>query len=342
MFFRGHRTPPDDTPDTMFPHLSRATADMLRDETLRELHRLGFATSWRADGYISATRGEETELVGLDNLSLQTAQAAQAGEALPRDDIAAQVHNLMDAMSHRIDPVTLSEADLLRQLKVRLVAEDMLTPVGEPASPQFSLSTRPWTADLVISLVIDTPTSVMTLPDSTLEARGLTSGSDLGDLWHAGYRNLWQELTEAEVDVNEVHGDDPGSNFWVIESGSFFLASAMLFLDELLPRWAPGLDTSDGIMVAAPHRHLLLVRAVTTGQDLLAGINTVTSVAVAQFTENPGPVSPKLHLLREGAEILPFTDIADNDDGQRIIQVYPDAYLMDRINEGRDNGEHDD
>ena len=176
----------------------------------------------------------------------------------------------------------------------------------------------------------------MTLPDKTLETRGLTSAADLEDLWHAGYRNLWQELTEAEVDVNEIHGDDPGANFWVIESGSFFLASAMLFLDELLPDWAPDLDTEAGIMVAAPHRHLLLVRAVTSGQDLLTGINTVTSVAVAQFTENPGPVSPKLHLMREGAEVLPFTDITDNDDGQRVIQVYPDAYLMDRINEGRD------
>ncbi|AEK35683.1 hypothetical protein [Corynebacterium variabile] len=336
MFFRGQRTPPDDTPDTMFPHLSRITADMLRDEALRELHRLGFTTTWRPDGYISATRGEDTELIGLDNLSLQTAQAVQAGEDLTREDIATQVHNLLDAMSHRIDPAELSEADFLRQLKVRLVAGDMLTPVAERDSEQFSLSTRPWTDDLVVSLVIDTPTTVMTLPDKTLEARGLTSQADLEDLWHAGYRNLWQELTEAEIDVNEIHGDDPGANFWVIESGSFFLASAVLFLDELLPDWAPDLDTEAGIMVAAPHRHLLLVRSVTSGQDLLAGINTVTSVAVAQFTENPGPVSPKLHLMREGAEVLPFTDITDNDDGQRVIQVYPDAYLMDRINEGRD------
>jgi hypothetical protein len=325
MFFRGQRTPPDDTPDTMFPHLSRITADMLRDEALRELHRLGFTTTWRPDGYISATRGEETELIGLDMLR---------DEALR--ELAAQVHNLLDAMSHRIDPAELSEADFLRQLKVRLVAGDMLTPVSERDSRQFSLSTRPWTDDLVVSLVIDTPTTVMTLPDKTLEARGLTSEADLEDLWHAGYRNLWQELTEAEIDVNEIHGDDPGANFWVIESGSFFLASAVLFLDELLPDWAPDLDTEAGIMVSAPHRHLLLVRAVTSGQDLLAGINTVTSVAVAQFTENPGPVSPKLHLMREGAEVLPFTDITDNDDGQRVIQVYPDAYLMDRINEGRD------
>ncbi|MGO3040530.1 MAG: hypothetical protein ACTIH6_13780, partial [Corynebacterium variabile] len=200
MFFRGQRTPPDDTPDTMFPHLSRITADMLRDEALRELHRLGFTTTWRPDGYISATRGEDTELIGLDNLSLQTAQAVQAGEDLTREDIATQVHNLLDAMSHRIDPAELSEADFLRQLKVRLVAGDMLTPVAERDSEQFSLSTRPWTDDLVVSLVIDTPTTVMTLPDKTLEARGLTSQADLEDLWHAGYRNLWQELTEAEID----------------------------------------------------------------------------------------------------------------------------------------------
>lgn len=342
MFFRGSRKTTgraDDAPDTMFPHLPRGAADMLREEAFRELHRLGFTTSWRPDGYIAATRNDTTELVGLDNVSLQLTQALQSGEELTREDIAERITHLLDAMSRRIDPDTLSEADFLRQLKVRLVAKDMLASVADGTGDHFTLTTRPWTDDLVTSLVIDTPTSVMTLSDRTVERRGLTGTADLEDLWHAGYRNLWQELVDAPVDVNEIHGDDPGSNFWVVESGSFFLASAVLFLDDLLPRWLPDLDAGDGLMVALPHRHLMLLRAVTSGADLLTGINTVTSVSVAQFSENPGPVSPKLHLLREGAEVLPFTDVTENEDGQRVIQVYPDSYLMDRINDGKDPGD---
>lgn len=348
MFFRGLRKgdaapaqSASDTPDPMFPHLPRHTADMLRDEAVQELHRLGYTTSWRPDGYISASRDGETELVGLDNLSLQVAQAEQAGDPVTRAEIAVQVHGLIDALIQRIDPDTLSDADFLRQLKVRLVARGMLDTITGENGQQFDLTTRPWTDELVTSLVLDTPTTVTTLSAKTLATRGLDNDADLEDLWHAGYRNLWQELVDADVEVNEIHGDDPSANFWVIESGSFFLASAALFLDDLLPRWIPGLDTSDGLMIAVPHRHLILLRTVTTGDDLLAGINTLTSVAVAQFTESPGPVSPRVHLMREGEEVRAFTDITDNEDGQRVIQVYPDDYLMDRINEGRD-GDPDD
>ncbi|MCI1255315.1 MULTISPECIES: hypothetical protein [Corynebacterium] len=341
MFFRGlrhRREMQDSTPDTMFPHLPRRSADILRDEALRELHRLGYRTSWRPDGYISATRGDTTELVGLDNLSLQVAQETELGEEPGRREIAERVRRMLDAVSHRIDPETLTEAEFLRMLKVRVVNREMLSSVTAENGQQFSRTTRAWTDELVTSLVIDTPTTVMTVADRTLAARHLDTDADLGDLWHAGHRNLWQELVDAEVDVNEIHGDDPGANFWVVESSSFFLASAVLFLEDLLPRWIPDLDTSDGVMVAVPHRHLLLLRAVTTGNDLLTGINTVSSVAVVQFTESPGPVTPKLHLFRDGAEVLPFTDITDNGDGQRVIQVYPDDYLMDRINEGRPPG----
>lgn len=340
MFFRGRRhqqETQDSTPDTMFPHLLRRDADILREEAVHALHDLGYRTSWRPDGYLSATRDGQTEYIGLDNLSLQVAQAVQAGEEPDREAIAAQVRGLLDAMTHRVDPATLSAADFLRMLKVRLVAKEMLTSVGGGHANRFDLSSRPWPTgegDLVTSLVIDTPTTVMTVPDGTLTDRGLDTDADLADLWHAGYRNLWQELVDADVDVNEIHGDDPGAHFWVVESGSFFLASAVLFLEDLLPRWVPSLDTAEGVMVAVPHRHLLLLRAVTAGQDLLTGINTVSSVAAAQFTENPGPVTPRLYLVRDGAETMAFTDITETD-GQRVIQVYPDNYLMDRINEGR-------
>jgi hypothetical protein len=322
------------TPDAMYPHLTRDRADAMREAVMQLLHERGFDTSWRTDGYITATHpGEHSDrVIGLDNLSLQIAR-----DDPEADDrvIAGHVHDFVTAMLDRTDPDRLSQADFLRLLKVRLVNRDTLS-LGNEAD--YTTTTRPFTDQLLVSLVSDTPTTIVTLPDGSLDDRGVgdadghATDRDLEDLWHAGYRNLWQELVDADVETNQVRGEEPGARFWVLESPSFFLASAPLFLDDLLPGWIPDLDTSRGVLVAVPHRHLMLVREVSTGRDLLDGINIMTSVAVTQFTENPGPVSPTLHLFRENADVLPFTEITTNDDGQRVIQVYPDDYLMECIN----------
>jgi hypothetical protein len=327
-----------EAPDAMYPHLSRDRADALREEVMRTLHERGFDTSWRPDGYIAASHPGEpaARIIGLDNLALQIARSD------PDDrDLAAHVHEFITAMLDRTDPDQLSQPDFLRLLKVRLVNRDALS-LGDETD--YTMTTRPFTDDLVVSLVSDTPTTIVTLPDRSLDDRGVgdaeghPTAHDLDDLWRVGYRNLWQELVDADVTVEHIRGAEAGAQFRAVESPSFFLSSAPLFLDELLDRWIPDLDTSRGVMVAVPHRHLMLVREVTTGHDLLNGINIMTSAAVTQFTENPGPVSATLHLFREGAEVLPFTEITTNDDGQRVIQVYPDDYLMECIN-GDDDGE---
>lgn len=340
MIHRGsrHSSGQGDVPDTMYPHLSRDRADTLREEVMRSLHEHGFDTTWRSDGYISATHpGEHADrVIGLDNLSLQIAQT-------DADDrgIVDQVNDFITKMLRRTEPDQLSEADFLRMLKVRLVNRDALS-LGDEAD--YTTTTRRFTDDLLLSLVSDTPDTIVTLPDSSLDNRGVGDADgritdrDIEELWHVGYRNLWQELVDADVDVSPVQGAEPGARFWVLESPSFFLSSAPLFLDELLAGWIPTLDTSRGVIVAVPHRHLMLVREVSTGRDLLDGINIMTSVAVTQFSENPGPVSPTLHLFRDGADVLPFTEITTNEDGQRVIQVYPDDYLMECIN-GDDEAE---
>lgn len=241
-----------------------------------------------------------------------------------------------------IDADTIPEADFLRQLKVRLCSQEKLesitTKSGEHVtSPaEFNLTTRPWTDSIAISLVLDTPTSVITLPDETLHVRGIDTPTDLEDLWRIGYRNLWQELVDATISVNEIRGEDPGASFFAVESDSFFLASAALFLEDFLPHWAPELSTSEGVLLALPNRHLLLLRAVTGGTDLLEGINSITSATVTQYVDTLGPISPQLHLVREGTDVLPFTNIGHNDAGERVVEVHPDDFLMDRLNEGRE------
>ncbi|MGP9724393.1 hypothetical protein ACT3SZ_10300 [Corynebacterium sp. AOP40-9SA-29] len=337
-----------EAPDAMFPHLPRHRADLLREETMRRLHAEGYDTSWRPDGYIAATpatepgsnpeKGPEKDpekepdtpparrLIGLDNLSLQIAAAPKATPA----QVVEMIHHFLGTVLTDIDVDGLGEAEFLRQLRVRLVSRSAL----DAASGSVDDSSREFSGDLLVSLVLDTPDAVVTLNDDSLAAHGTATREQLSDLYQVGYRNTWQELLDADVEVNEVRAEDreesPAAHFHVVESDSYFLASAPLFLDELLPRWLPELDASAGVMVTVPHRHLMLVREVTTGQDLLDGINTMTSVALGQMAANPGPLTARLHLAHDG-EFRVFTNVTTSEDGEQVLQVEPNDYLMSRL-----------
>ncbi|HIW92448.1 MAG TPA: hypothetical protein H9870_12420 [Candidatus Corynebacterium avicola] len=359
MFFRGRRRrratqqiPQDDlqprpdhdtdAPDEMFPHLTAEQGNLLREEAMRTLHDEGFDTVWRPDGYIAATPENRPNtpprLVGLDNLSLRIAQEPRD---TPDADIAKFVRTFVRTVvtDANVDIDALSDADFLRNLKVRLMPTDLLQSTPENAggagdgNPNFKDGAREVAGDVSSALVLDTDSAIHTLSDSRLAAHGGDTADGLADLHRVGHRNTWQELVDTPVNVTPVSGDDPGARFWAVESESYFLATAPLFLDGFLTRYIPGLDTSEGVLLAVPHRHLMLVREVSTGTDLLEGINAMTSAAVHQYTENPGAVSPRLYLDHDG-DLLSFTDVTSKEDGQQVLQVYPNEHLMRRLNEG--------
>lgn len=336
MFFRGSRRRPhprrvvDPTaPDEMFPHLPRHRADFLREQTMRLLHEDGYDTSWRPDGYIAArhvpegSAQESIRLISLDTLSLQI---ADAGRRANLSELLELIRNHIHGVTNGQDPADIRHADFLRQLRVRLASTETL----EAMSGTVADASREFTGDLHASLVLDTPDTVTVLDDATLAAQGTATPDELSDLYRVGYRNTWQALAEARVTANPVQGDEVAARFWVIESDSFFLASAPLFLGELLPRWTPALDTTHGVIVAVPHRHLMMLREVSTGQDLLDGINTMSAVALGQHRDNAGPLSARLHLLCDG-EFRAFTDISTDDEGRQVIEIHPDSYLMSRM-----------
>lgn len=362
MFFRGRRRrrdtqqiPQDDlqsqrvveneVPDEMFPHLTAERGNLLREEAMRALHDEGFDTVWRPDGYIAATPEDRPNtpprLVGLDNLSLRIAQEPRD---TPDADIAKFVRTFVRTVvtDADVDIDALSDADFLRSLKVRLMPTDLLQSSPEngrgpgdtgAGNRNFQSGSREVAGDVSSALVLDTDSAIIALSDSRLAAHGGDTADGLSDLHRVGHRNTWQELVDAPVNVTPVTGDDPGARFWAVESESFFLATAPLFLDDFLARYVPGLDSSEGVLLAVPHRHLMLVRDVSTGTDLLEGINAMTSAAVHQYTENPGAVSPRLFLEHNGV-LLAFTDVTSKEDGQQVLQVYPNEHLMRRLNEG--------
>ena len=366
MFFRDRRkhhatrgSADPTAPDGMFPHLPRHRADFLREQTIRLLNEEGFDTSWRADGLIEArcvtppsrpggtvgpvgTAGTEppsttTLLIGLETLSLQLADAgAHANLSELLDLIRRHIHTVTTGTGAeaRPDLADLPDADFLRHLRIRLATGETLAAMSGTVND----ASREFTGDLHVSLALDTPDTVVVLDDAALAAHGSATAEELSDLYRVGYRNTWQELTDCQVSTTPVQEivqgavlkADTAARFWTVESDSFFLASAALFLEDLLPRWLPGLDMTHGVLVAVPHRHLMLVREVSTGQDLVNGIKAMSTEALTQHRSNPGPLSARLHLWHDG-ETTAFTDISTNADGQQVVAIHPDAYLASRI-----------
>lgn len=359
MFFRNgrksratRRDSDPTAPDGMFPHLPRHRADFLRQQTLRLLDDEGYDTTLRPDAVIEAryvappehpsdSPEPATLFISLETLSLQFADAgahANLSELLEliRRHIRTVTTGTGDAPRHAL--ADLPDADFLRQLRIRLTTGETLSAMSGTVDD----ASREFTGDLHVSLVLDTPDTVMVLDDDALAAHGSATTEELSDLYRVGYRNTWQELVDCHVTATpvqeimrgtaqgEILEADTAARFWTVESDSFFLSSATLFLDDLLPRWLPDLDLTHGVLVAAPHRHLLLVREVSTGQDLLNGIKAMSTEALTQHRSNPGPLSARLHLWHEG-ETTAFTDISTNAEGQQVVAIHPDAYLASRI-----------
>ncbi|WP_080795733.1 hypothetical protein [Corynebacterium pacaense] len=339
-------TPADFLPDEDLPQLNRSRANMLRREleyrfTLAEA-QITFdgnsALILRPDG-------------GSAHVSLRTLALNAAG----LDDIS-ELSDLVQSFVHgTLADATLGElstADLYRSLRLRLLPTPDSDESLEDSNPGIERQIREnsvlrgFTSDTSIALVLDTEHAIRIQPLAELE-----SFDSIDVLERAADRNTWRELSQAEVDANYVSNDEggPGSDFWAFESTSYYLGSSPLFLPDLLQKWAPELDQSQGVIFAVPDRDLLLARPVTTGEHLMNGITSMVRIAMRFGLGNPTSISPRLHLLHEN-QVTTFTDFriiepeADEEwDGAPYsesaagaigIEVRPDPYLMAMLQSG--------
>lgn len=333
-----------EAPDTMFPHLARWRADLVREEAMRTLHAEGFDTSWTADGGIRATPADPRlhRVIRLDGLAHRIASAPY----IPSPDVTALVRDFVLALLTEADVEGVTEAEFLRRLRVRLVPQSTL----DAAPGTVADAARDFTGDLRASLALepaDGADPATTLNDLALAAHGTATAGQLDDLHRVAHRNTWQDLDDATIEVatvDEMAGfAEPTSaagaagsteaRLHVIESDCHHLASALLFLDDLLPRWLPDVDASAGVIVAVPHPRMLLVSEVATGQELIDGINTMTTVALTELMSTPEPLTARLHLAYDG-HVHAFTDVTMDEEGQQILQVEPDNYLLSRLEGG--------
>ncbi|WP_293818923.1 hypothetical protein [uncultured Corynebacterium sp.] len=284
-------------------------------------------------GQLPAPDYGEGSILGLENLTKQCANAEDFGRDMPV--LVDQFVNSLvgPAAASERQLLSLPDAEFYSHLRTRLMAIDLLPEGSRVDALEYNPDSpiRPFSDDLCVNLVLDTPNSVVSLSPGSLENRG-----PVEDLFRIGYRNLWQELIDSDLKAQPVRAseDRPNERFWAIESNSFYAGSVPLLMNEILERYLPQIDPSEGLIFSTPHRHITLVREMGEGIDMLGSIKMMAAVTAQEFSRQAGALSPRL-MFSHMAEITTFTDIKSKGDGRAEIDIQPPAYLMERINQGK-------
>ena len=299
-------------PDPSFPSLSRKTADQLRSSLRRQLAAEG--ASIRFDG-MSATiehprRGRMS--VRLDDLVRQVA-SSQHPKAIP--NLAASFMSSLDDDTYMEQ---LDTASIYSRLRLRLVSTRDLSAEEQKIIDSATLFS--FTQDTSATIAVDTASSIQTI---ALEK--LSEIDDIDALERAARTNLREELRTTDIDVQYHNGpaESPGASAWTFESSSHYLGSAPLLLEEFI-------DTTNGLLFSMPTRHLLLVRAVTEGTDLLEGISRMAPVAAQIADSAESTVSPLVHVYDDGE----ITTISNWTPGSQQIEIAPNAHIMNQLIKG--------
>ena len=306
-------------PDLHFPGLTRGQARELRSALRRTLAEKGATVRYDGRHAVIQHPRHGRVTVNLENLigDVAVSQHPKAARSMAR----AFVSSVLEG-----EPTdTLTTADLYAGLRLRVAPTAHLVPEEEEIIASATL--HRFTADTALTLVLDTERSIQTMPLDRLREH-----DDLDTLVRAARNNLRTELLGLAVH-SQIHPgseDHPGARFRSFESGSYYMATAPVLLEEILDAWAPDLDRSLGVLFAMPTRHILLVREVTTGEDLLEGLGRLAPVAAQVAVDGSHAVSPLLHLWHEGE----ITTLTSFDEEARELKITPTPYLLSLMADG--------
>ena len=306
-------------PDPSFPSLNRKDADQLRSSLRRQLAAEGASIRFNGTAATIEHPRRGRMSVRLDDLVNQVA-SSQHPKAIP---------NLVASFVSGLDNDTyvdqLDTAAFYSRLRLRLVSTRDLS--AEEQQVVDAATLFGFTNDTSATIALDTASSIQTI---ALEK--LAEIDDIDALERAARTNLREELRTSDIDVQFHNGPDesPGASAWTFESSSHYLGSAPLLLEEFVGMWAPEIDTTNGLLFSMPTRHLLLVRAVTEGTDLLEGISRMAPVAAQSADSAETTVSPLVHVYDDGE----ITTISNWTPGSHQIEIAPNAHIMNQLIKG--------
>ncbi len=200
----------------------------------------------------------------------------------------------------------LSDGELRTMLVLRLADTSALP------EPEWFATAPVLVGNLRLTLALDFPDTVLTPREADFASRG-----DL-DEWRAvGRGNLWH-LMRSEKLQHEVLGRAAGDRFDVILGESFFTASMVLFLPELISLVGRS-DLGHGVLVAMPYRHQVAFRVID-GPHAALGLQNIFGFAMAGYDEGAGPLSPHVFWVKDGH----WEQVTERDENGARIVVSPE------------------
>jgi hypothetical protein len=235
---------------------------------------------------------------------------AVAVAELPEGEWPVQAARFAASLLDRQDLETLTEAELEAATYLRIQPSDVSDLSNQPTAPSV-------VPGLVTLLAIDLPETVATPGEEYWTERG---GAER---WRAvGVRNLSALIGSPQLAVERLASDDV--DFRVLHGESFFTATLGLLLPQVLAAYDGAAATEHGVLVAVPHRHQLVWRALD-GPGAVPTLNAMVRFAVLGSGDGAGPVSPHVFWVREGRwEQLTRID----DDGSVAIEVSPELQAV--------------
>ena len=254
------------------------------------------------DGVVAIpTEGEDRPAeYGLSNLSQQCAVSDRGDWSTV---IATHFTSVFSIKGRDLDALAADYEQVRQILQVRLMPDASMGGVDVPGSV-----VRPIAPGIQAVLVYDFPDSTASVHEDHLASWPV----DPDAAFDQAIRNLDQEPAPLRDDM-EV---EPGTSVRVWYGDSFYVATRLLRLKELIP-----LGTTDAL-VAVPNRHTLLVHPIVDG-GAVAAMQPIYRLAVQLFREGPGSISDQPYWWHEGA----LEQIPHHTKGRDVTVVPPDGLL---------------
>jgi hypothetical protein len=265
------------------------------------------------DGFVTVSSpAPEGSQMGLTNLA-QKCHGTVRGEW--QVVIAGHFTSLLAMHGRDLDALAADFGQARRILRIRFYPDETMGgPVGDPAKGPFFRAVAP---GIQLALVYDFPEATSSVDVAHVAAWPYSEDEILF---------IARENTLAEPLPFRQSVPVDGANLEVLHGDSFYVASRLLGLGDLLPA-----DAAEGALVAVPNRHTLLwhpirdVSAIRAVQGMIQPVGTL-------FNEGPGSISSHVYWWNDG-DLVPIPVARD---GATIQITPPDAFveLLNRLPEG--------
>lgn len=267
----------DAAPDQAFPFLTVDEAQEVRRLAAQAFAAAGREAVIHAD-HLTAGDGA---VYGLWNVAA-ACKATGKRRAWPAV-VEAHVASLVNAPTGAAE---MTVEDVLAHAVLRVYGSDTVPPEARDKLTYV----REFADGLLEAVVLDTPTTVMMLLDEDVERCGRT------ELWAAGLEHL---VAEPLGDVEQLNVPG-GAVVEVVEGESVYTASKLLVLPDVLRRAYGERVFPDGVLVAMPDRHHLLLHPIDDG-SVLPALQAMASMVAEFYASAVGGVSPSVYWWRDGA-----------------------------------------